>query len=147
MKCQADIVQSANQKLQEAECLLQHGFFAGAYYSSGYVIELLLKARVCKTLGIDDFFDFGSPSKTKIKNEGMVAKPYKVHDFEQLIVLSGIYGLFLLQLSSDQMFKANWSIVTQWNEDARYSLGKTEQDTKDFVTSIKEVAAWIRKHL
>ncbi len=147
MKCQADIEILALSKLVDAECLSDNGRADGAYYLAGYCIELLLKARVCKTLGIPDFFNFGSSTKKKLKNEGNLAKPYKVHDFEQLLVLSGIYNDFEQELTNDPLFKAHWSVVSKWNEDCRYLTGQNPQDVKDFLTSVKEIAQWIQKHL
>ena len=91
MKCKEDIEKLSDLMLSQAECLLSANYPNGAYYLGGYTIELLLKARICKTLGIDDFFDFGNPLKTKIKNEDMVTRPFKVHDLAQLMILSGLY--------------------------------------------------------
>lgn len=58
MNSKANIEALADRKYEEAECLFNPGFFDGAYYMGGYVIELLLKAKVCKTLNINDFFLF-----------------------------------------------------------------------------------------
>jgi HEPN domain-containing protein len=129
----------AQQKLKEAECLLNNNFFDGAYYLGGYAVELLLKAKVCKTLGIDDFFAF-----KKFKKE--LYKPYKVHDYEELLILSGLYSEFL-DAQKDVNFKTHWSIVGTWNENARYLMGKSSNDAQDFLNSLSEIVKWIEKHL
>lgn len=139
MLCQADIQTMAHQKLREADCLLKNGYFDGAYYLGGYAVELLLKAKVCKTLGIDDFFAFN-----KFKKE--LYKPYKVHDYEELLILSGLYSEFV-KAQSDVTFKRHWSIVGSWNENARYLTGKSGKDVQDFLTSLLEIVKWIEKHL
>jgi hypothetical protein len=126
---------------------IANGFNDGAYYLAGYEIELLLKAKICKTLDIEDFFDFGSPGKTRIKNEQSVARPYKVHDLEQLIVLSGLFKIFSAEIATNPVFSAHWSIVSTWQESSRYTFGRSGTDAKDFITSIKEIASWIQKHL
>ncbi len=89
MTCQSDIENVAAQKILDAECLLLGGRFDGAYYLAGYAIELLLKAKICKTLGIADFFDFDNKDRSvKIKNDNSV---FRTHNYEQLLILSGIY--------------------------------------------------------
>ncbi len=73
---------------------------------------LLLKARVCKTLGIPDFFDFDNSERMKLKNESVIMKPYKVHDFEPIAnFLSGIYTEYRKELLINESFKINWSLV------------------------------------
>ncbi len=147
MQTQIDIEVLAYAKLQDAEVLLANERFDSAYYLAGYAVELLLKARVCKTLGIPDFFDFDNPTKTKLKNESVITRPYKVHDLEQLIILSGIYPEFRSELVINQPFKDSWWIVSEWNENSRYLTGKNYDDVKDFLTSVKEVMVWMQKHL
>lgn len=52
MQSQSNIEVLAYAKLEDAQILLLNERFDSAYYLAGYAIELLLKARVCKTLGI-----------------------------------------------------------------------------------------------
>jgi hypothetical protein len=70
-----------------------------------------------------------------------------VHDFEQLIILSGIYPEFQKEIVTNKTFRDQWSFISKWNENARYLVGKNSEDVKDFLTSIKEVMRWIQKHL
>lgn len=67
MKSQSEIEALAYAKLQDSEYLLADNRFDSAYYLAGYAIELLLKARVCKTLGIPDFFDFDNIERKRLK--------------------------------------------------------------------------------
>lgn len=127
--------------------MLTDNRFDSAYYLVGYAIELLLKARVCKTLGIPDFFDFDNTERKRLKNESVITKPYKVHDFEQLVILSGIYTEYRKELETNEFFKINWSLVSEWNENSRYLAGLNSQTVKNFITSVKEVMTWIKKHL
>ena len=142
MNSQADIVALADAKYREAECLLNNNFFDGAFYLAGYTVELLLKAKVCKTLGIHDFFMFDTK---KAKPE--TYKPFKAHDYSQLLILSGIYTELDTELNNNLKFKGHWSIVSSWNEGSRYLTGKTEPEVKSFLISVKEVSIWIKKHL
>lgn len=147
MQTQSDIEALAYAKLHDAELLLANERFDSAYYLAGYAVELLLKARVCKTLGIPDFFDFDSPAKKKLKNEREITRPFKSHDLLQLLFLSGIYNEFQTELENNQFFELHWWSVVKWNENARYSAGFGSGYVKDFVTSVKEIIVWIQKRL
>jgi hypothetical protein len=46
-------------RLQEAEALFEKELFDGAAYLCGYVIELALKARICRLLDTEDYPDGG----------------------------------------------------------------------------------------
>lgn len=143
MNSQDDIIALADVKFQEAECLLNNNFFDGAFYLGGYTIELLLKAKVCKTLGLPDFFMFDNKKANK-----ETYKPFKVHDYGQLLILSGIYSEIDKELNSNNVaFKAHWSIVNSWNEGSRYLTGKTKAEVKSFLISVKEISIWIKKYL
>jgi HEPN domain-containing protein len=138
----ADIKQLAWQKLHDAEMLLQSGRPDSAYYVAGYTVELLLKARICKTLKIDNFFHFDESSTKLLSKEAY--RPFRVHDFSQLMVLSGIYSDFKRE---EPELKDHWSVVQKWKEDARYLTGKSEKEVEGFLTSVKAIATWIEKHL
>ena len=146
MKCFEDIIKLADEKILDAECLIAGGRFDGAYYIAGYHIELLLKAKVCKTLGIDNFFDFGNRAKL-LKNENDISRTYRVHDLEQLMILSGIFSLFETEIGSNLEFKAAWSIIKDWNEGHRYLTGKTQRDAQDLLTPINKFKLWIQNYL
>jgi len=142
MQCKADIQALAEVKLKEAQCLFDHGFYDGAYYLGGYSVELLLKAKVCKTLNIDDFF--AAKSKTTGRQE--MYKQFKVHDYTQLLILSGMYADFEAELTKVD-FKKHWSVVSAWTEHERYLTGKASKDVQDFLTSLNEIVGWIKEHL
>lgn len=141
MKCQTDIEALADTKFKEAQCLLASDFYDGSFYLAGYTIELLLKAKVCKTLGITDFFLFD-----KAKNKDAY-RPFKVHDYDQLLLLSGIFSEFQNELSANLAFKKQWSEVSSWDEGARYLTGKSKANAQSFVSSVEQVGLWIRKYL
>jgi HEPN domain-containing protein len=140
MDCQSKIVETADLRIKEAGCLLENSFWNGAYYLAGYAVELMLKASVCKTLGIDDFFTFKGTARKDLY------KPYKVHNFQELLILSGIFKE-VEAAQADTEFKAHWSLVCQWSEESRYLTDKNEKDVNDFVTSVKVICEWIKKKL
>ena len=143
MDCIANIEKLALSKFTEAKCLFINGHCDGAYYTAGYTVELLLKAKVCKTLGIEDFFD----EKSTLMKKFRFPQTFKSHDFEQLLVLSGVYKELDKQSDLDPNFKSKWSSVCFWSEESRYSTGKTSQEVEDFLTSVGEIVEWIRKYL
>ncbi len=63
MKTEKEIIDLAKIKLDAAETLVKSNFFDDGYYLAGYSFELLLKAKICKTLLLRDFFDFDSSTK------------------------------------------------------------------------------------
>ncbi|MDG6028095.1 MAG: HEPN domain-containing protein [Candidatus Brocadia sp.] len=47
----------------EAKALFDKGLYDGSCYLAGYVIELALKARVCKILDMTDYPESGDISR------------------------------------------------------------------------------------
>jgi|SRR5882724_4611717 len=142
MDCVANIEKLAITKLIEATCLFDNEHYDWAYYTAGYTIELLLKAKVCSVLGIEDFFDEKNGILKKLK----FPQTFKNHDLEQLLILSGIYKEFGKDCSEDINLRTKWSSICSWNEGSRYLMGKAQLEVQDFLTSISEIAAWIQKH-
>jgi hypothetical protein len=139
----SSIQKLAASKFIEARCLFENDHFDWAYYTAGYTVELLFKAKVCKTLGIEDFFDEKSELMKKIR----FPQTFKSHDFEQLLVLSGVYEELYVRSGADADFKAAWSSVCGWSEESRYSTGKSSQEARNFLISINEISEWILKYL
>ncbi|MBC7425011.1 MAG: hypothetical protein H7321_00635 [Bacteroidia bacterium] len=76
-------------------------------------------------------------------------KPFKVHDYEQLIILSGLYSEFSKKLTdtADLDFSADWSIVSNWDENLRYTTGSNKPEIESFIASLKNINKWLRKYL
>lgn len=143
MKLKAEIESLAACKLEEAQSLFDSGHYDAAYYLGGYAVELLLKARVCKLVGRDDFYDEGW-MKSNIK----YPQTFRTHDLGVLLILSGL-GNFLANENRTvpKYVKKSWILVSNWNADSRYLTGKTRADVEKFLLSIKNITTWIRKHL
>lgn len=110
-------------RLEDAEVLLKASRFDGSVYLCGYAIELGLKARICRTLQWDEY-PLGGQYKT-----------FKTHDLDVLLHLTGLEN----RVKSKHM--PEWSIVVQWNPDARYNpIGNvTQTDARDMLDSTKEL--------
>lgn len=96
-----------------------------ARYLCGYAIELVLKARICRTLRWT-----GYPS-TRKEFEGFVS--FKIHRLDLLLTLSG------QELNIKTNYFADWSIVATWDPELRYSAVGTasRQDAIDMINAAK----------
>jgi len=105
----------ARARLRDAEALFAARRYDGAVYLCGYVVELGLKARICKTLRWE-----GYPSSPKeFKDFGS----FKIHDLDVLLRLSGVERKVKSQLFIE------WSSVAQWSPEARYQpIGKVNKE-------------------
>jgi HEPN domain-containing protein len=127
----------AKTRLKEAEALFAAGLYDGAAYLSGYVVELALKARICRILAIRDYPDTGKYKQV-----------YATHDFDQLLFLAGLRSK--MQPNSSLFLK--WSIASPWTPERRYSpVGTfTKQDAEDVLNVIRDptdgILRWIKKH-
>ena len=154
MRTEAEIIDLSDKKFTVAEFLVANGFYDDAYYLGGYAFELRLKAKICKTLVIPDFFDFDNSksrklpvAKSKRTDKDNLYKPFKVHDYEQLLILSGLYTEFSEKIITDLVFGADWSVISKWDESLRYSIGTNEADVKSFLQSIKNMIQWLQQYL
>lgn len=104
------------ERCEDARALLQLGRYAGAYYISGYAIECGLKAVIASQTKQDDF-----PAKH--------ASKYYVHDLTVLKDLAGLKSALDQETAADKLFRDNWQIVKDWNEESRYqSRGQKEAE-------------------
>jgi hypothetical protein len=154
VKSEAELIKLSETKLKAAESLLNNHFPDDAYYIGGYAFELLLKAKICKTLCLPDFFDFDNSGKRKLpkpsgkRNEKEnLYKPYKVHDYEQLIILSGLFAEFSEHIATNPIFNADWSVISNWDENKRYTTVSNEKDVTSFIDSLKNMTSWLTQRL
>jgi len=99
----------AKKRLQEARVLHKNGFYDGAAYLCGYVVEAALKARICKHLNITEYPDDG-----KMKNI------FSSHEFDRLLLLSGLSEQLSLSNTKNRDLVQSWSLLTSWKPDRRY---------------------------
>jgi HEPN domain-containing protein len=137
VNCRADIEKIAEIRYKEAWFLLENKMWNGAYYLAGYSIELLLKSKICKTLGVDNFYEIGI-----VRNE--IARVFKTHRLTDLILLSGLEEEYILSKENFQI-KDHWLIVLKWSENSRYEMDKTDDEVIEFLTAINQVMLWIKE--
>ena len=113
--------QLANQRLEDAEVLLasRKRRYNGAVYLSGYAIECILKATICR-----------------LKNLTLLPEEYKTHDLNDLL---GASGLLL-----PEALVLKFSRIRRWSVDLRYQTRAwSTQEAHQFLEQVKEVKEWI----
>lgn len=127
-----DLRKRAKAKLKDAEILYNNRRYDGAVYLSGYVMELILKARTCRTLNWT-----GYPETIR---EFQDYRSFKTHNLDILLSLSGLEPKIKIYHFVD------WSNVNQWNPEMRYGdIGKvTSIEAKDIIDSIKNLMQIIK---
>lgn len=121
-----DLKKIAKTRLEEARLLHQHGFYDGASYLCGYVLEVSLKAKICKNLGVDEYPDDNAHKQA-----------FRVHDFDRLLLLSGLSSQVVP--TNVDLFR-NWSLLTKWKPEDRYApIGSTDQaKSKDLLDALDD---------
>ena len=111
----ANLRMMARARLTDARALLKTKRYDGAIYIGGYVVEIALKARICRTLRWPGFPE----SRTEFQS----LASFKTHDLDTLLRLSG----------REPRIKANhlaeWSAIATWDPEVRYKLPGTAKKT------------------
>ena len=127
----------AESRLGEAQILLEHERWSGAYYLAGYSVELALKACIANQFGA-----------RQIPDPKFVRAIY-THAPNELIVRAGLDGLLKKAMNDDFELDRNWRIVSDWREDCRYEMIQRDR-AEAMVNSVGDpksgVLQWIRPH-
>ena len=97
-----------------------------------------MKARICKVLDTPEY-----PASGKLKSA------YAVHDFDQLLLLSGLKEK--INLAPVELY-ANWSITIPWSPEMRYRpKGSVSKDEAEQILNVVRdkpngVLRWIMKY-
>ena len=119
---------------RETQVLYEAELYDGSRYLAGYVLELALKARICRVLDFEEYPDFGE-----------FRRLYASHDLEQLLKLSGLSRK--LSLQEKKLFDS-WSTAALWKPERRYDVPGTAKrdDVRDILEAVDEVFRWIKKY-
>lgn len=125
----------AEERLDEAQALLGVQRWSGAFYLSGYAIELALKAVIAAQFRANEI-----PDKNLVKN-------IYTHDLEDLLSLAQLKPALQERSRRSSQFVANWNTVMGWNESARYRRIE-ETEARALLEAISDptegIFAWIR---
>lgn len=130
-----DFKELAEQHLKTAEILMKARDWSGAAYMLGYVLEFALKAASCKALNFVVYPDSYSGSGSE-----KVYSFFKAHNFDQLLIVSGLSDLFDTRGSKDA--QRNWSDFTgpflgDWTS-MRYNKERRKQFDEDIVRDLHD---------
>jgi HEPN domain-containing protein len=132
-----DLRDLADLRLQEAKALINKRLYDGAYYLTGYAVELGLKSCIAKKTQRYDFPD-----------KRIVIESYS-HDLNSLVKVSGLQAALEAEMKRDGAFQVNWAIVKDWNEGSRYSRNDSRR-AKGLYAAVTDprhgVLRWLRRH-
>jgi hypothetical protein len=126
----------ADARCCDAEVLLAHQQYSGAYYLAGYAIECALKARAASRFFAD-----------VIPQKDLVNKLY-THRLDELVGLAGLKSE-LDQALKDPDFAARWGFVSNWTEASRYETWDSVSATamyNSIADPAKGILQWIKKY-
>ncbi len=141
MATRNELKKLAGTRLKEAKLLYNGGFYDGAYYLAGYVVELALKARICRVLDLTEYLDSGE-----------ISRSFKTHRLDDLVRLAGLQKKFEQAKLINPVLTMNWSLISVWNEQLRYSpIGTSPSLLVQRIINALEnrndgVFTWIKKH-
>lgn len=127
----------AQERVRDADALLNSGQWSGAYYMAGYAIECGLKACIAKLTNAHDY-----------PNKDLAQKCY-THKIEALVEVAGLELQRKVDATANPVLGANWLIVKDWDEKARYQQWTEPQARKLFAAitdSTSGVLPWIIGH-
>jgi hypothetical protein len=119
--------------------LVSIGFPNGAFYLAGYAAELYLKAKICESLKLPNFYDQYAPKSD-------LSKTFLIHNLERLMLLSGLLLAFETEKASNPLFLADWQTIQTWSEKSRYDVRSSHSidNATEFITSVKNLIQWIK---
>ena len=131
----ADFQQLAEDRVRDAEALLNVGQWSGAYYLVGYAVECALKACIAKLTNQYDF-----PDKE-------TAQKCYSHNVDVLLDLAGLITQRKTDTALNRTLSDNWLIVRKWDEKARYQQW-SEFKARELFVAITDtsngVLTWIK---
>lgn len=133
----AHLQQLAEERVRDAETLLNAGQWSGAYYLAGYAVECALKACIAKLTNQYDY-----PDKDRVQR-------CYTHKIDILVEVAGLKDQRKSDMKVNPDLGANWLIVSNWDETTRYELWTESQARNLFVAVIDTtngVLPWIRVH-
>jgi HEPN domain-containing protein len=127
--------QLAEERVRDAEALLHAGQWSGAYYIAGYAVECGLKACIAKLTNMHDF-----------PNKDLALKAY-THKIESLVEVASLKNDRDVDAIANAALGANWLIVKDWDEKARYQHW-TEPQSRKLLDAVSHpsngVLTWIK---
>lgn len=134
----AELRQLAQDRIEDARILLDHGRWQAAYYLADYAVECGLKACIM----------------AYVERTGVIFVDKKfaercwTHDFFALVVQADLKQQWDLAVGMNAAFLGYWGIAGSWTERSRYE-SKTEFEARSLyeaITHADGVFPWIQTH-
>lgn len=133
-----------DQKLKDAEVLIDNRRYASAIYMAGYALEVALKLKICKIFKFvqgfpenkQEFILYQNTAKSQPLLAGTITqiKEIRNHDLNKLIFYSGVE--FQIKLN----FLPEWNLAVSWNPEMRYKIEKVlKTEATNKVAAIKTI--------
>ncbi len=140
---QAELQKMAEERLKDANTLIDGNRWEFSYYAAGYAVECALKSCVLARM-IHTAWVF---------EEKWEARGCLTHEFGKLVSLAGLTDQLNANLKASAAaggeFAANWATAEKWAVTSRYEV-KTEEDAKKLYAAIADepygVLRWIRTY-
>lgn len=116
----------ARLRLREAYALFDAGLYDGAAYLCGYVVELALKARICRLMDLATY-----------PESGKLQSALRTHNLEDLLMLGGLRPALKRASGRTPGLQMNWEVLLAWTPETRYQ----PQGTHSRQTALKWLGA------
>jgi hypothetical protein len=135
-----EIRRLSQERLDEAEILYHNSKVDGAFYLSGYSVELALKAKICELICVPNLFDEQDRSLNSIEGISEIRKALKTHNLKVLLIFSGLKDKFETdKVANQHLYLANSLIFEKWNESLRYkSCGLQPIEINNVIELLKD---------
>lgn len=121
MNTPEEIEAIALSRFEEARILFRAGKFDGAYFLSGYSVELILKAKIARKIGVPNLFSRNENELHTFSGIQEIRKALKTHNLFALLLLSGLKIQYDIDKASNKYLSLAGSLLFQdWFQELRY---------------------------
>lgn len=131
--------------------MLENGYYGGAFYLSGYSVELYLKAKICLLFDVPDLFakpkERTSPEAKQTEGINDIVKSVKIHDLTALLMFSRL-KLQYKKLDNKKMKQHTTYLIRKWTIDERYEPYNPVERKKitNTINNLEEFLKWIKNN-
>jgi len=133
--------QLANERVIDADVLIQGGRWAAAYHLSGYAVECGLKACILAYIE--------NNNADAVFRERKFSENCWTHNIEDLVRLAGLRSVLDLDMKANTQLGVNWVYATRWKEISRYQM-PSKFDARRLFEAVTDAAngvlPWIIAH-
>lgn len=130
--------QLAEDRVEDARCLLDVGRWSAAYHLAGYAVECGLKACILAYIATNPEIIF---------RERRYSEGCWTHDIEELVKAAGLRFTRDTDVAANRLLGINWEYAKAWKEISRYQE-KTEFDARRLYEAVTDdvngVLPWVK---